>query len=418
MVMADRLPLEPFGSIEKLQTSRLMRQYAVKSTLRIEWNVIQAFFEERVEDDESRDALKRAIQARGEDANVSRQLYEKLSNTFSNLGKEWNNFIKSILQDLIPMAGKWHHQASRGYFRLLLIVAIFLQAAYAALRGGSVHKNGLGGRLKRALEHHSKGFTKTRAGSLYSALERFEQNGLIRSKQDQDQEILILSPLAYTVMELGLKSVGIIASEIHETGVFKVIDARLMGKLEEIARSMEKIAKAIKIGLPIPHERVINNLRTMNDSIERFRGSSFFMRNATKITVDQVGARKQLKSDLNRGMLDIYVLGLFLDEAQYGGAIIDHASKSFRFTAGTLYPKLQNWLDEGFIAEISPERAVDIMKKGSFPKKGPEKKFYKITIPGMVYLSLIVIIFLKDLHVLFNLLDEYFDVVERAPDSK
>ena len=88
------------------------------------------------------------------------------------------------------------------------------------------------------------------------------------------------------------------------------------------------------------------------------------------------------KENINRGLIDVFMLSFLMDSPAYGNSFITNTRDSMEFQASTIYPKLKDYEDSNLVKQVKDEKRKQILASKSYPVQGPGKKFYELTFPG------------------------------------
>ncbi|MFX0103509.1 MAG: helix-turn-helix transcriptional regulator, partial [Candidatus Hodarchaeota archaeon] len=297
--------------------------------------------------EELQDALREAILNPNKEFSLSKSEYEDFQALFTDINNGWVNFKEKRISKVLKNFKSWESSSRRGFFRLLVIFSIFLLKREHTRKGKEFTPKGIGGLIKKKLENKSNGVIKVRAGSLYKALNELEGSELIRNYKDSSKKTgelmlskkgkwILIQVLEYLVKFYdGLKTMNLFSKVNQSTldDVFGILREKENRKPSNI--KMENIASRIdKL-----HE-FISNINN-NDDFKDFG----LDKDKTMLN--------NWKTNFNRGMVDVFILGNLFLKPCYGNELISAASESLKFQAGTLYPRIKKFLGDGLIEKMS-----------------------------------------------------------------
>jgi DNA-binding PadR family transcriptional regulator len=167
---------------------------------------------------------------------------------------------------------------------------------------------------------------------------------------------------------------------------------------------------------PVDLAALMKNIARFPSSIDSIAASPAFK---DARGVDVKGAIGSWQDNLNRGIIDVFILGSFLSSPSYGNALILEAEAVLGIPTGTLYPKLKDLSSRGLIQSITDEERLNLLNKSAPKTQGPPKVYYDITSRGALYLLSITSFHLADLTVFLKFTQDLLEcVVEPGPATK
>ncbi|MHA1684647.1 MAG: PadR family transcriptional regulator [Promethearchaeota archaeon] len=412
--MADHVDLNPFGVLSQQQVSRIPRSWAIRSSSCLRWEIVDEFFEEAFKEDPvMKDLVKQSMVMPNTDHGISKSEFDSNKEKFDNLHEMWSKKFKGILQDLLPLLKAWKNNERRGMFRYLVLFTILLLSKTANRDGSYLHNKKLGGMIKKRLLDASENFIDAKAGSLYSAMDRFKERSMVKISHlgGKKTEMVELSVKASKFLKDGLEIINKMLEKVDQLSIHEIYSQDVINRLDAFLEASTLQLEGLELNARVKEKYpvIIQQIVNFKHLIYDINSQSPFK----DIRVENSGDNQRIldwKSDLNRGLIDIFILGILLKRPSYGNEIIAKGKEGLDFKAGTLYPKLQEWCSAGLIRKVARERVVNIIERESYPKRGPDKKFYDLTLKGAIYYLFIFTFFLKDMMGLFNLFHDFLKV--------
>ncbi len=344
-----------------------------------------------------------AVASRGSDVIISKQDFEKYSDILQAYHDRWQLYIQNWVKEYSTpgFLKGWMSDAQRGTFRLMLLMAVVAIDRRERIAGKHLVKTNLGGNIKKILLEYSRKTMDVKAGSLYVALDAFEDRGLFQKDPNapEHEQALVISTAAKEAIVSCLKILIMFTKVLKEKTDFITIASEPVSNW---------IREKLKGTLTLPPQSP--SIQQILKDAEEFGNQKEFLFTTLGLDHDVDGKGNILgdwQSDFNRGMVDVFILSQLLKGPSYGKKIMDDAAESMGFQAGTLYPKIARLLDDGLIEGIDDEKKIDV-KVNLEPekKRGPHKNYYDITVKGALHLATISSLLLEQLGTLFNLVRE------------
>ncbi|HME52690.1 MAG TPA: hypothetical protein VKM55_10765 [Candidatus Lokiarchaeia archaeon] len=396
----DKVQIAPFGSLERFQRPRRLgkKEPNLHSSLITRWETISPEFEPILQATPLlKDRVREAVQQRDKEISLSRGEYDQLPGFLDKLNEAWSAYLDLAGPSLKDRIVTWQRSSRRGFFRLLLLLILLVLEDTHEREGKKLDAKGLGGMIKSMLESISKGAIEAKAGSLYVALEDFEQDELIVNYKTiiEKNAPVFVTDRGYAFIFEALKVMKSYLALLDNAGIFaSARQDNLDGAKGVNEMLLGKKFSTMDIG------EISNDITSLASLIKSLEESSRFSA-AKNENVKELIANWQ--DNLNRGIIDVYILGKFFVGPCYGNALIAEAEASLDFQAGTLYPKIKDLVNKGFIIKVTDDEQIAILSKATPKKQGPQKSFYDITTLGALYFMSIFAMFMVDLNVLFNL---------------
>ncbi|MHA1794457.1 MAG: PadR family transcriptional regulator [Promethearchaeota archaeon] len=417
--------ITPFGVIRPYQTYRLLRGEIdwVRSTFKLRPGLFFQAFKNIVDSyPEVKSYLEQALLSKGSDINVPKNLYSQLNRLLEEIDREWGEYRSNAFERYSKHLKHWQSSARRGYLRFILMLTLLVISTRYNYMNSFLSARGIGGKLKNKLHVISNGMVRVRAGSLYVALDALEHQDLIenfrfiRVKDASVKLSVKLSSMGNKIISEILELILDFFKKLGSIGIFSVIDQAIIDNIDDYIPTTGKLFRKIDYSKEPVDISLFNNL-----------DSTFFKK--TRMVVDKLKAMgaehldssKQMntwKMNFNRGMTDIFVLGRLLLAPTYGRELIREAEDSLGFKAGTIYPKIEKFIKLGFIRKIEGDEIKSRLESSNYPRRGPEKKFYDITLQGAFYFTLIFTLFIKDFSIVFKLIEEFLENEARFSSKK
>jgi DNA-binding PadR family transcriptional regulator len=407
--MANKINIVPFGELRLSQVSRLgiVTGHRIQSTLVIRWPAFSLAFGGVLSSFPAiTDPLKRALANRGKDQNITRGEYDQLGNAFDAMSQYWERYIAARRNANRKRVLKWLDSSRRGFFRLVLLLAILYLDKAAVVAGNKLLAKGLASAAKHKIESASGGLAAIKAGSLYIALTSFEKQGLL----DTESGIATLTPRGLKFLSKILEALTPLIKAFQDQTISENSPQRVV----EAGRPM--LAEILK--KPADSLKFADFASISSDLLAKISQVLPLLDQQVADDYDFDAAVKDWRGDLNRGAIDMFVLGKMFAAPEYGTNLIKQARDSLGFQAGTLYPKFKEYLLEDLVYQISENDKAARLRSGTFPKRGPEKIFYDLTPQGALHFVMIWHLFLGDLRLLLNLLTDYIDLTAPKPPTQ
>lgn len=405
----------PIGDIQRETTTTkvFLKEWKIKSTIIVQWHPFARYFGEILKKHKALiDILTKAIINPNKEISISKSEFEKSEALLADLNKAWMNFLEKKIPPTLNNFKKWESNSRRGFFRLLIIFSILLLKKEKSKKGEKLMKKGLGGAIKRTLIKHSSGLLEIRGSSLYKALDKLEKSNLIRNykKNRENGEGILISKKGRSLF---IKILAYLLDFYKALNKLKIFFKINQSTMDDVIRIMkEKDSRAIKA---IEMGDVQSKLDLLDQFILKFKQDP----NYTDLEqISDATILDDWKTNINRGLVDVFILGKFFMNPSYGNEIISDASNSLQFQAGTLYPRLKLFSETyNFIEKLSDEESQEIMGKNDFSTQGPSKVFYRITILGGFYFCFMINLLVSDLNTLLNMVSE-FRILEQEINGK
>lgn len=402
----DKVQIVPFGSIERFQRPRRLgkKEPNMRSSIVTRWDTIFPEFEAILETaPQLRDRLKDAIQQRNMELILSRGEYDQLDDILEKINEVWLAYLDDAKNFIKEKIVAWQKGSRRGYFRLLLLMILLLLEDDHLREKIKLNAKGLGGMIKAKLESISGRAIEAKAGSLYVALDDFEQEDLIvnyKAVVEKNAPVSVTDRGCAFILE-ALKSMQSCLTLLTKAGIFFSIGQENFDSAKSLNEAfLGKTFSSIDIG------EILLNIASLESNITAFNESPRFI-GLNNENVKTIISNWQ--DNMNRGIIDIFILGKFFVGPCYGNALIAEAENSLEFQAGTLYPKIKDFVDKGFIIKVTDEEQITALSEATPKKQGPQKNFYDITALGALYFMSMLAIFVVDLNVFFNLSRELLE---------
>lgn len=392
----DRAELTPIGHVRRIQASRLgfVPVYRVQSTVLLRWDVITRHFAGALKPVEKvLPVLRNAVSNPGKELNVSRGEFDQVKDALRLLHQAWAAGLGAMAPALGERLGAWFTNSRRGYFRLVVLACVAALQHGSEQGGRSLLSKGLGGSIKKALRIASDGQTDAKAGSLYIALEAFDESGLVTGVKGDEHAIVSVTQAGMALLDKQLASITALFMAFDRIGI-------LDRAAQDIVDAAVRLASDLGMTLPPVNDagKVRARMRAMIKDVASRDAPVPTVGTGAGPGVDALHA--DWLANFNRGTVDLLVLGTVLAGPSYGNRIIKDAAGSLKFQAGTLYPRLADLVSAGLLEKIPP------VTLKSLPDQGPERQFYDITPAGAIFFMLAWVTFLNDVRTLFTLLDE------------
>ncbi len=410
----DKANLVPFGSIERYQKPRRLgiREPHVRSTVIARWDVLLPVIEDvLVAMPQLRNRIQELVSQPGKEIKISRGEFEQLGSFLDSISSSWATFVSTATAAVSERLETWHQGSRRGLFRLLVLMAGAVIEGQQTRSGKALESKGFGGAINKALKQASNGTLEAKPGSLYIAIKDFMSAALISNYDlnangpisvTKKGEAFIIAAINALKGFLDLLSkVGLLGSlkQEHLADGKSINDAIFKRKTPAV--DLNELTKAIA-KLPVMIESIAASAA--------FKGAR------------DVDIRDEIDSwqdNLNRGVIDVFILGTLLSRPSYGNALILEAEAVLGIPTGTLYPKLKDFRERGLISTITDSDKLASLNKATQRSQGPPKVFYDITPRGALYLLAVASLHLADLSVFLKFTQELMDiVVEPVPAVK
>jgi DNA-binding PadR family transcriptional regulator len=395
----------PFGDIQRSTTTTkvFLKEWKLKSTIIVQWHPFARYFGDILKKHKALiDTLTRAIISPNKEITISKADFESSEALLADLDNAWMNFLGKKIPPVLSKFKKWEGNSRRGFFRLLIIFSILLLKKEKSKEGLKLMKKGLGGAIKKKMIQHSGGLLEIRGGSLYKALNVLEKSNVIRNykKNLENGDGVLVSKKGKSLFIKILAYLLDFYKALNNLKIFSKINQSTIDDVIRILKEKDsRTTPSIKLG------DIQSKIDLLDAYILKFKSNPDY---TDLEEISDVTILDDWKTNINRGLVDVFILGKFFMEPSYGNAIIAGASESLQFQAGTLYPRLKIFLERyKFIEKLSDEESQEIMGKSDFSTQGPSKVFYRITILGAFYFCFMVTILLSDLNTVLNMVNDF-----------
>nr|MDO8085275.1 helix-turn-helix transcriptional regulator [Candidatus Sigynarchaeum springense] len=405
----DKANLIPFGIIERYMKPRRLgiREPHARSTVIIRWDVLFPVISEAIATiPQLRSRVQGIVSQPGAEVKISRSEFDQFGALLDAISSAWTTFLDAAMIAIGERLKKWHKGSRRGLFRLLVLMASAIIEGQRAKLGKSLASRGLGGAINKALKEKSNGTMEAKPGSLYVAIKDFVSEDFI-SCYDIDTNMPIKVTKkgeAFIIAAMGsmnrffdlLNKVGLLGSLnqahlVYGKSINEAIFKRAM-QMVDLNALIQGIAKLPAIITAISASTAFKGAQDEN----------------VKVEIDS------WQDNLNRGILDVFILGTLFFRPSYGNALIRDAESVLDIPTGTLYPKLENFHTRGLISHVTDSGKLAALNKAVQKSQGPQKMFYDITPRGAIYLMAILSLHLVDLDVFLKFSQELMDTVVGA----
>ncbi|MBN2151403.1 MAG: PadR family transcriptional regulator [Candidatus Lokiarchaeota archaeon] len=386
----DKAVLIPLGYIERYQKPRRLgiREPHVRSTILARWDVLLPVIDEAlIKTPQLRGKLEQLVGHPGAEVKVSRGEYDQFGALLDAISGSWTAFLADATEAIQDRLATWHQGSRRGLFRLLVLMA---GVTFEGLKS-----KGFGGAINKAIKDASNGAMEAKPGSLYVAIKDFTSGAYIANYDvDAKKPIWVTAKgKAFIIAAMNtlksffdlLRKVGFLDSlrQEHIAGGKGINDAML--KKDTFPVDLDALRQAVA------------KLPEMVGSI----GSSPAFEGASDVNVR--GEVESWQDNVNRGAIDIFILGALLSRPMYGNALISEAEAVLGIPTGTLYPKLKDFKERGLVSPVSDGSKLASLNEAARTSQGPPKVFYEITPRGALYLVAVASLYLADLAVFMKL---------------
>nr|MDO8112393.1 hypothetical protein [Candidatus Sigynarchaeota archaeon] len=386
----------------------------MRSSVILRWETISLKLDEAIKiAPQLIDKLKQSIQQKDKDIPVTRSEYDQLNGVLAKIAEIWPQFINATLDGFhkTNKVASWHDGSRRGYFRLLILMILLLLDRNHAKGGKALSPKGFAGMIEKTLDSISGKFIYVKKGSLYAAIESFESDGLItrRESATESNASIRVTDRGSAFILNALNAFNACLELLGKAGIFASIRQENLTSVKPINETVLKSTQPqIEISIVLQN---ITTLKKSNDALKAFFSPKDSNLADVKVLVEA------WQDNINRGIIDIFVLGKFFAGPCYGNALISEAESSLKFQAGTLYPKIEDMISKGFIQKVINQEQLLALNKNAAKKQGPQKLYYDITATGAVYFISILGLFITDLNVFFNLARELTNSVIEPPQK-
>lgn len=411
----DKAHLPPIGSIQRFTRSRPLRktEYFARSTIMIRWEVVQLAIAEAMKNTSPKmqQCIEGLIVQRDKEIQIARDEYDQLAALLASIDTTWKSHAAAASSTLKILLKKWKHGSRRGLFRLLLLLVIAIIENEHRDSGKYLVSRGLGGLINKRIMVASNGSIQAKPGSLYVAIDDLMSAGLVTGYDRAANTIVSLTQRGKIFIIESMRKIKSYLELMGTTKLFTQLNP------EHIDGSKAIINELLGLNtLDVEMTVILQSMLRFPAMIDAIAASPGFMAS------QDAGIKVLLESwleNLNRGFLDLFILGRFMARPSYGNAIIDDAEEVLGIPTGTLYPKLHELHARELIFEISNEKRLVELYKEIKKKRGPRIKFYDITTRGALYLLSITSLYLADLNVFLKLCQDLMErVVRPVPSPK
>jgi DNA-binding PadR family transcriptional regulator len=410
----DKASLVPFGKIERYQKPRRLgkKEPHARSTIIARWDVLLPIIGDTIATmPQLRNRLQELVNQRDKEIRISRSEFDQLGTLLGSISDVWTSFVAEAKASIRERLETWHQGSRRGMFRLLVLMAGVIIENRRARSGEDLRSKGLGGMIKKALKLVSNGSIEAKPGSLYVAINDFASDDLI-SNYDLDADGPVKVTQKGKAFILGamdaLKGFLDLLSKVGLLGILK----------QEHLTDAKSINDAIfEVATPaIDSDALARMTATFQAMIDAIAASPAFK---GARDVDVKADIDSWQDSLNRGIIDVFILGSFLSRPSYGNALIIDAEAALGIPTGTLYPKLRDFHERGLISPIPEGERLASLNKAVAKSQGPRKVYYDITSRGALYLLAIASLHFADLSAFLKFTQDLLGcVVEPVPATK
>ncbi len=410
----DKANLVPFGKIERYLKPRRLgkKEPHARSTMITRWDVISPVISIALATmPQLRNRLQEVVSQRDKEIKISRDEFEQFGTLLDNISGVWTTFVGEAKAAIRERLETWQKGSRRGMFRLLVLMIGVVVEGRRARSGEDLKSKGLGGLIKKTLKQASNDSMEAKPGSLYVAIKDFASDDLI-SNYDLDAN----EPVKVT--QKG-KSFILAAMDVLKGFLDLLSKVGLFGTLrqEHLADGKTINDDIFKLATPaVDLNALTQAIGKLPEMMAEIAASSSF----TGVKGMDVKEDIRLWQDnLNRGIIDVFILGSFLSRPSYGNALILEAEAALGIPTGTIYPKLRDLHERGLISQITDEERLASLNKAAQKSQGSQKVFYDITARGAFYLLAIAGFHFADLGVFLKFTQDLMEsVVEPAPATK
>ncbi|MEX2684108.1 MAG: PadR family transcriptional regulator [Candidatus Sigynarchaeota archaeon] len=410
----DKVNLIPFGIIERYQKPRRlgMKEPHVRSTVITRWDVLYPVIGDVLaKSSQLQSRVQEIVSQPGKEIKISRGEFDQFGAFLDGISSVWKAFLDVATAVISERLETWHQGSRRGLFRLLVLMAIAIMEGRQRKSGKSLKSKGLGGAINKAFKEASNGIMMAKPGSLYIAIKDFVSDDFLA-----DYDLAANGPITMTKKGKAF----IIAGMEAMRRIFDLLGK--IGLLNSLKQEHLEYGKGINDRIfkkpvqLVDMNALVQSIAKLPAMITAISASPAF-EGARDVSVKAEIASWQ--DNLNRGILDVFILGSLLAWPSYGNALIREAESVLDIPTGTLYPKLEDFHERGLILPVTNVEKLALLNKTAQKTQGPKKLFYEITPRGALYLLAVVSLQLADLNVFLKLSQELVDtVVEPKPASK
>ena len=402
----------PFGSLEGTsKRTFLTMNYNLVSQLIIPWEIFHGYFKQDLEKfPQVVELFKNAISSNKEQS-VSKSEFEVVNNAINALADTWDGFIIEARGELWKRIRDWHTGSRRGYFRFVLLLTLTVLYYEAKTTDMPVYAKGLGGEINSRIKKESNGILEAKAGSLYVAIQKFEDIGLLEHYTDVNGKIekkipLVLTEKGHAYLFGMIQELHKFLEDLRNKNIATVADVGILNSAITLLNEWNKQGNPY-----FPLDGIPDEIDKFPELVEHVQEKWKVYMNPFEIEINELIER--WKSNFTRGIVDIYILGQLMKRPGYGKGLFRNSNFFDNFQSGTVYPKISDFMDESFLNEIIGKKRKDLVRENKYPAQGPQKMFYICSISGAFYFMLLWVLFLSDLKILFKLIKALNDLVPK-----
>ncbi len=402
----DKANLVPFGKIERYQKPRRLgiKEPHARSTIITRWDVILPVISDAIgKMPQLQNRLQELVGQRDKEIKISKNEFEQFGSLLDSISDAWTAFEGNAKTAIMERLETWHQGSRRGLFRLLVLMVGVIIESRKASSGEDLKSKGFGGLIRNALKLASNGSIEAKPGSLYIAINDFTSDDLISNYDLNANE-----PVKVTRKG---KAFILAATHILKGFLDLLSVVGLLGTLkqENLAEGKNINDDIFKMATPAVDLNTLTQAITkLPNMIDAITASTAF-KDARGVDVKE--AIHSWQDNLNRGIIDTFILGTFLIRPSYGNALILEAETALGIPTGTLYPKLKDLHERDLIFQITNEDRLASLNKDSPKSQGPQKVYYDITSRGALYLLSITCFLFADLSVFLKLTQDLLECV-------